>query len=108
MCRLARDSGGVAVLAHPLSVGLEPDDLATAVRDMADAGLGGLEAVYGRYSARTRTDLANLARRFGLVVTGGSDFHGVTKPDLSVGTGTGDLKVPDRVLDQLEAARPSR
>ena len=38
--------------------------------------------------------------------TGGSDFHGATKPDLFVGTGTGDLKVPDRVLDQLEAARP--
>ena len=59
---------------------------------MAEAGLGGLEAVYGRYSPRTRTDLGNLARRFGLVPTGGSDFHGATKPDLAVGTGTGDLK----------------
>jgi hypothetical protein len=72
---------------------------------MAEAGLGGLEAVYARYSPQTRTDLGNLARRFGLVPTGGSDFHGATKPDLHVGTGTGDLKVPDRVLDQLEAAR---
>ena len=76
-------------------------------RDMAEAGLGGLEAVYGRYSPQQRTDLGNLARRFGLVATGGSDFHGATKPDLHVGTGTGDLKVPDRVLDQLEAARPA-
>jgi predicted metal-dependent phosphoesterase TrpH len=106
VCGLARDSGGVAVLAHPTTVGLEGDELAAIVRGMADAGLGGLEAVYGRYSPRTRTDLGNLARRFGLVPTGGSDFHGATKPDLSVGTGTGDLKVPDRVLDQLEAARP--
>ena len=73
---------------------------------MAEDGLTGLEAVYGRYSPRQRTDTANLARRFGLVPTGGSDFHGATKPDLFVGTGTGDLKVPDRVLDQLEAARP--
>jgi predicted metal-dependent phosphoesterase TrpH len=106
VCRLARDSGGVAVLAHPTTVGLEADALAGAVRGMADAGLGGLEAVYGRYSPQTRTDLGNLARRFGLVPTGGSDFHGATKPDLFVGTGTGDLKVPDRVLDQLEAVRP--
>ena len=106
MCRLARDSGGVAVLAHPTTVGLEGDELAGVVRDMAEAGLGGLEAVYGRYSPRTRTDLGNLARRFGLVATGGSDFHGATKPDLSVGTGTGDLRVPDRVLDLLGAARP--
>ena len=106
VCALARASGGVAVLAHPASTGLEGDDLAAAVAGMADAGLVGLEAVYGRYSPRRRTDLGNLARRFGLVATGGSDFHGVTKPDLHVGTGTGDLRVPDRVLDQLEAVRP--
>jgi hypothetical protein len=107
VCRLARDSGGVAVLAHPYTVGLEGGALAAAVAGMAAVGLGGLEAVYGRYSPRQRTDLGNLARRFGLVATGGSDFHGATKPDLHVGTGTGDLKVPDRVLDQLEAARPT-
>jgi len=106
VCRLARDSGGVAVLAHPTTVGLTGDALADAVRGMADAGLGGLEAVYGRYSPRLRTEMGNLARRFGLVATGGSDFHGVTKPDLYVGTGTGDLKVPDGVLDQLESVRP--
>ena len=107
VCGLARDSGGVAVLAHPLTIGLAGDALATAVSGFAGAGLSGLEAVYGRYSPRQRTDLGNLARRFGLVPTGGSDFHGVSKPDLHVGTGTGDLKVPDRVLDQLEAVRPS-
>ena len=107
VCRLARASGGVAVLAHPHTLGLEGDALAAAVSQMAEDGLTGLEAVYGRYSPRQRTDTANLARRFGLVPTGGSDFHGATKPDLFVGTGTGDLKVPDRVLDQLEAARPA-
>lgn len=107
VCGLARASGGVPVLAHPTTVGLTGDALAGVVAAMTDAGLGGLEALYGRYSPRQRSDLGNLARRFGLVATGGSDFHGVTKPDLSVGTGTGDLKVPDRVLDQLEAARPA-
>jgi len=106
VCALARESGGVAVLAHPYSLGLDGDSLAGAVADLAAAGLVGLEAVYGRYSPRQRTALGNLARRFGLVPTGGSDFHGASKPDLCVGTGTGDLKVPDRVLDQLEAARP--
>jgi len=107
VCRAASESGGVAVLAHPRTMGLEGDALADAVRGMAEVGLGGLEAVYGRYSPPTRTGLGNLARRFGLVPTGGSDFHGATKPDLFVGTGTGDLKVPDRVLDQLDAMRPT-
>jgi predicted metal-dependent phosphoesterase TrpH len=106
VCQLARDSGGVAVLAHPHTVGLEGDALASAVSGMAQSGLGGLEAVYGRYTSRQRTDLSNLARRFGLVPTGGSDYHGASKPDLHVGTGMGDLKVADRVLTQLEEMRP--
>ena len=107
VCRLAIDSGGVAVIAHPTTVGLTGAALAAAVGEMATAGLVGLEAIYGRYSPQLRTDMGNLARRFGLVPTGGSDFHGANKPDLFVGTGTGDLKVPDRVLEQLDAARPA-
>ena len=104
---LARASGGVAVLAHPYSMGLEGPDLARVVGELADAGFGGIEAVYGRYSPRQRTELGHLARRFDLVATGGSDHHGTVKPDLRVGTGQGDLKVPDKVVGQLEARRPS-
>jgi len=104
---LARASGGVAVLAHPYSLGLEGPDLARAVGELADAGFAGIEAVYGRYSPRQRTELGHLARRFDLVATGGSDHHGTIKPDLRVGTGQGDLKVPDKVLGLLEARRPT-
>ena len=104
---LARDSGGVAVLAHPFSLGLEGPDLARAVAGLAESGFGGIEAIYGRYSPRQRTELGHLARRFDLVATGGSDHHGTSKPDLRVGTGHGDLKVPDRVLGLLEARRPT-
>ncbi len=95
------------MLAHPFSLGLEPADLVDTVKGLAAAGFDGIEATYGRYSPRQRGDLANLALRFGLVATGGSDYHGGTKPDLRVGTGTGDLKVSRRVLEQLEARRPS-
>jgi hypothetical protein len=104
---LARSSGGVAVLAHPLTVGLDGAPLARWVGELAEAGIGGLEVTYGRYTPRQRQDLANLARRFGLVGTGGSDFHGTAKPDLAVGSGTGDLRVPDRVLVELESRRPA-
>ncbi len=105
--RLARESGGVAVLAHPYSIGLEGAELARVVEDLAAVGFAGIEALYGRYSIRQRRELGNLARRFDLVATGGSDHHGLVKPDLSVGTGQGDLKVPDRVLSQLQARRPA-
>jgi hypothetical protein len=97
----------VAVLAHPFSSGLEGDDLAGLVGSLAEAGFAGIEAIYGRYSPRQRQELGNLARRFDLVASGGSDHHGTIKPDLTVGTGQGDLRVPDGVLVELEARRPA-
>ncbi|MHB1711066.1 MAG: PHP domain-containing protein [Acidimicrobiales bacterium] len=107
VARLAIASGGVAVLAHPYSLGLEGSDLAAVIGELAAAGFGGIEAIYGRYSPRQRQELSNLARRFDLVATGGSDHHGTIKPDLNVGTGQGDLKVPDQVLSDLEDRRPT-
>ncbi|HEX2048518.1 MAG TPA: PHP domain-containing protein [Acidimicrobiales bacterium] len=103
---LVRASKGVAVLAHPLSLGLEAPELDAAVAEMAAHGLGGIEAIYGRYRPEVREGLASLAHRHGLAVTGGSDHHGIYKPDLRVGVGQGDLRVPDELLDALEARRP--
>lgn len=104
---LATASGGVAVLAHPLSLELEPGPLAVEVACLAEAGLSGMECYYGRYEPAARERLVALARRHGLVATGGSDYHGSYKPDLEVGTGRGDLVVPDRALEELEARRPA-
>lgn len=103
---LARGSGGVPVLAHPLSLGVEGLALASAIRELADLGLQGIEAVYGRYRPDERTALAEVAAGAGLAITGGSDFHGTYKPDLQVGVARGDLAVPDGLLDELEARRP--
>lgn len=102
---LARASGAVTSLAHPHTLGLEDSELPATLERLAAAGLVGLEVTYGRYSARQRQEMGHLAQRFGLVPTGGSDYHGTATPDLAVGTGTGDLKVPDKVLAQLVAAR---
>lgn len=98
---LALQSGGLPVLAHPLSMGLSPNELERAVEELAEAGLAGLEAIYGRYDNEERAGLAVLAARAGLAITGGSDHHGTYKPDLSVGTGRGDLHVPDSALSAL-------
>jgi predicted metal-dependent phosphoesterase TrpH len=106
VARLARASGGVAVLAHPLSLGLDPPKLGSLVHELAEVGLSGIEAVYGSYLPDERRMLGDLARRAGLVATGGSDFHGTFKPDLSVGVGRGDLDVPDDTLAALADRRP--
>lgn len=101
--RLARASGGVAVLAHPFSLGLAPAELGRTVGELAGLGVAGVEAMYGRYSPEDRAGLVALAAAHGLVATGGSDHHGTYKPDLTVGRGAGDLDVPDSVLDELRA-----
>jgi predicted metal-dependent phosphoesterase TrpH len=106
VARLATAAGGVAVLAHPLTLGLDPSALERLVTELAEAGLGGVEAVYGRYTTDERRALKRMARRCGLVATGGSDYHGSFKPDLQVGTGMGDLDVPDSALDELAARCP--
>ena len=102
----ARGSGGLAVLAHPLSLGLQPAELERQVAELAEAGLAGMECWYGRYSAEERRGLVELATRCGLAATGGSDYHGTYKPDLSVGTGKGDLDVPESALQELKERRP--
>jgi len=107
VAELARQSGGVAVLAHPFTLGLGPSELSAVVAELSEAGFAGIEALYGRYSPDERAALADLARRHGLVATGGSDYHGEVKADLSVGTGEGDLRVPADVLEELEARRPA-
>jgi hypothetical protein len=103
VARLAVASGGIAVLAHPLTLGLDPSSLEQLVGELAEAGLGGIEAIYGRYTTDERRALRRMAKRQGLVATGGSDYHGSFKPDLEVGTGMGDLDVPDSALEELAA-----
>ena len=104
---LAVGSGGLPVLAHPLSLEVGPAGLEQAVGELADMGLVGMECWYGRYSPEDRAGLADLAGRLGLAVTGGSDHHGTYKPDLRVGVGRGDLAVPDELLETLRARRPA-
>lgn len=104
---LALESGALPVLAHPLSLGLAPAATQSTLSELAEAGLVGLEAIYGRYERAQRADLAVMAARAGLAVTGGSDYHGTYKPDLSLGTGLGDLHVPDGALSALRERLPA-
>lgn len=103
---LALGSGAVPVLAHPHTLGLDTsEEYAATYRWLAGFGLVGVECFYGEYDPAARLDLERSVRSFGLLPSGGSDFHGDYKPGLQVGAGRGDLVVPDRVLDDLRDAR---
>ncbi len=103
--KLSRQSGAVPVIAHPHTLHLRAEEFAAGFSDLVSLGLGGIEAYYGEYTPTMRSRIAAICAELGIVATGGSDFHGRYKPHLEIGTGKGDLSVPDEVLDQLELAR---
>ena len=97
-----RQAGGVASLAHPIRLKC---DVQTALPEMVEAGLNAIEAYHSDHSPEDTQLYLLLAKRYGLLRTGGSDFHGTTKPDVQLGTGRGgNLHIPREVVDQLKAA----
>ncbi|MFY9553613.1 MAG: PHP domain-containing protein [Blastocatellia bacterium] len=106
---LIHQAGGVAVLAHPYQLGLPSyEQVDELVAELADFGLDGIEAVYSRHSDAERASFAKIAERYGLLVTGGSDYHGSYKPDISLVTGLGNLKVPYALLEAVKDRATSR
>ncbi|MCR5798537.1 MAG: PHP domain-containing protein [Lachnospiraceae bacterium] len=100
---LIKKAGGLPILAHPLLYGLGKDALEDLVIELKEAGLVGMEAIYGTYTASDERDMRKLAAKHDLLISGGSDFHGDAKPGLELGTGYGKMYVDDSVLDTLTA-----
>ena len=92
--------GAAVVLAHPF-LSLEEDELRAFLPSAIACGLDGIEVLYSGYSEETTALARSIAREFGLCESGGSDFHGGRKPDISMGAGRGDLKIPAELVDAL-------
>ena len=106
---LIRAAGGVAVLAHPYQLKLSSfEQVDELVAQLAEFGLDGIEAIYSRHSPAERVFYSEIAARHNLLVTGGSDYHGSYKPDISLVTGLGDLEVPYALLEAVKARAASR
>ncbi len=105
---LIRSGGGIPVLAHPCQTGRAGEALRRFVTELAAEGLEGIEVLYPSHTPEQSRFYDELAAEFDLVRTGGSDFHGTRKPDLSLGIGTGDLHVPDEWLDKLDTRIAAR
>jgi 3',5'-nucleoside bisphosphate phosphatase len=96
-----RKAGGIASLAHPVRV---RGDIPALLPELCDAGMNAIEAYHSDHTSLDTERYLALARRYGLMVTGGSDFHGSVKPGVRLGTGCGNnLKIPADLLDQLRA-----
>jgi hypothetical protein len=102
--RWITDAGGVAVLAHPTWVRESEEGLFKLCASLKEAGLRGMEVHYSTHTKSQTSDYLRMASKLGFLVTGGSDFHGLTKPDIEVGIGRGSLKVPEKLLEPLKKA----
>ena len=101
-----RQARAIPVLAHPGTLGADDfAEIERLVRELVPLGLRGIEAYYHNHDMALTSRLIALAQREGLLFTGGSDFHGSRKPDIALGRGTGNMRVPYHVLVALERAR---
>jgi predicted metal-dependent phosphoesterase TrpH len=103
---LVRAAGGVPVLAHPGTRGVENVVSKERLGDLVDAGLFGLELRHRENTPDAVARLAELADFFGLVVTGSSDYHGAGKPN-RLAENTTDPEVLHRILDAATGSAAS-
>lgn len=103
------ESGGISVLAHPC---LLPDSLQTKLEEfvsyLAGIGLDGIEAYYPGHSHQQTAECEKIAEKQGILVTGGTDFHGDINPQIKMGCGLGDMAVPYEVFLELTRALSSK
>jgi 3',5'-nucleoside bisphosphate phosphatase len=102
MVALVRQAGGVSVVAHPWGRGSRRALTADVLADLAAIGLTGIEVDHLDHDATARGELREIASALGLVVTGGSDYHGTGKLDHPLGGETTD---PEQ-FERLRAAAP--
>jgi len=98
--RFIKVYGAAAIMAHPL-LNLNEEQLQVFLPEAKEAGLDAIETHYSKFDDSMTAVLVSLAERFGLRQSGGSDFHGTTKPDIELGTGHGNLFVPHSFYEDL-------
>lgn len=94
-------ANGKAVLAHPLLYHFSEAELDSLVALLKENGLQGIEAIYSSNKWNDESRMKQLAKKYDLFITGGSDFHGLAKPTLDLGIGYGDLKIPEKLLSNI-------
>ena len=102
--KLINGAGGLAFCAHlhltrkPLPV------LKEFLTRLKGDGLAGVEGYYTEYTPEMERDYRSLASELGLLISGGTDFHGSFKPHIAIGKGLGNLEIPYSVLENIKAS----
>jgi predicted metal-dependent phosphoesterase TrpH len=99
--KIILDANGKPVLAHPLLYHLSDEELNSLVNLLKENGLQGIEAIYSSNTGNDEARMKSLADKYNLFITGGTDFHGIAKPSLDLGTGYGNIKIPEELLNNI-------
>lgn len=101
--QLIKSAKGKATLAHPYSLKLSGKELDQFVGELVEYGLDAIEAYHSNHTPEMTEEYLTLADKYNLLVSGGSDYHGATvKPDISLGTGKGNIKIKQlSLLDSI-------
>ena len=103
---IIRAAGGVPVLAHPALLNNENDQkLGAFLQNLMKIGLAGIEVYYPGHSPQQIRQYTELAKKYGLLMTGGTDFHGAITPEIKMGSGKGKLFIPYLLYEKLLGAR---
>lgn len=95
-------AGGIAVLAHPYLLRTnDTDAFGKLLGHLKNLGLRGLEVYYPDHPRDETNFYATLAKRLGLLMTGGTDFHGNVNPDIEMGSGRGSFFVPYQLYEEI-------
>jgi len=94
-------AGGIPVLAHPFRIDGGREGTETLLSVLVQGGLKGIEVFYSTHDNSEVEMCAKLAKRFGLLMTGGSDFHGKNKPGVELGSGKGNLQIPYDLVEKM-------
>jgi len=102
------EADGVAVLGHPNTLGLNgPIELEQLIMNLIREGLKGIEVYYPEHSPSETVQYKSMAERYGLVITGGTDYHGIEKNGVDIGIGRGDMRLSYSMVEALRKARNS-
>lgn len=97
-----REAVGVSVLAHPATIKFDRrTNLDSMVKNLMEFGLEGIEAFSVEHRKEQTKNYMSLAKNFGLIITGGTDFHGDLRPGVEIGIGHGKLDVPYSSYENL-------
>lgn len=105
---LIRERGGVSVWAHPLYGIASYGTCERLLREAKDLGLDGAEVMYSTYTKYDTAFMTEMCEKYGLLKSGGSDYHGPSKKRLYLGTGYGDLRVPEGFYGELKRKHAER